>query len=30
MGFSPGFDDPTHLNYFFRKQTNSTPVSFRN
>ncbi|MGN8070158.1 AraC family transcriptional regulator [Mucilaginibacter sp. 22184] len=30
IGFSLGFDDPTHFNHFFRKQTNSTPMSFRN
>lgn len=29
IGFSLGFDDPTHFNHFFKKRTNSTPMSFR-
>ncbi|MBC3784223.1 helix-turn-helix domain-containing protein [Spirosoma utsteinense] len=29
VGYSLGFDEPTHFNYFFRKHTGLTPSAFR-
>jgi len=29
IGFSLGFEDPTHFNHFFKKQTNARPSDFR-
>jgi len=30
ISYSLGFDDPSHFNHFFKKQTNQIPSSFRN
>lgn len=30
IGYSLGFDEPAHFNYFFRKKTQLTPSAFRN
>ncbi|MEZ0538120.1 helix-turn-helix domain-containing protein [Fibrella arboris] len=30
ISYSLGFDEPAHFNYFFKKQTQLTPSSFRN
>ncbi len=30
IGFTLGFEDPTHFNHFFKKQTGKKPLDFRN
>ena len=30
ISYSLGFEEPAHFNYFFKRQTHSTPSSFRN
>jgi AraC family transcriptional regulator, transcriptional activator of pobA len=30
ISYSLGFEDPSHFNHFFKKQTSATPSSFRN
>ncbi|QMW02802.1 helix-turn-helix domain-containing protein [Spirosoma foliorum] len=30
IGFSLGFDEPSHFNHFFKRHTNHTPLEYRN